>query len=125
MNNVSLVGNLTRDVELRYVGENKTPITTLGLAVNNNRSKKEETLFVDVDVWGKQAELCSEYLAKGRSIGVTGRLKQDLWEDKDTGKKRSKIIVVADNVQFLGKGGNAVQEQEEPVGAVAGEETPF
>ena len=128
MNSVNLIGNLTRDVQVRYVGENNTAIATLGIAVNVNRGKKEETLFVDVDVWGAQAENCSKYLSKGRKVGVTGRLKQDHWEDKETGQKRSKILVVADSVQFLSGGGTKDEsvgstetEQEQPTT----EETPF
>lgn len=127
MNSVNLIGNLTRDLELRYVVENKTPITTIGLAVNTRNGKKDETMFIDVDVWGKQAEVCCEYLTKGRKIGVTGRLKQDSWEDKETGKKRSKILVVADYVEFLSgqKPSDSEETPEKEVEQPTTEETPF
>lgn len=127
MNNVSLIGNLTRDLELRYVGENKTPITTIGLAVNTRFGKKEETMFIDVDVWGKQAENCCEYLSKGRKVGVTGRLKQESWEDTTTSQKRSKILIVADSVEFLSSGNKHHDDApvEESVEQPTNEETPF
>jgi single-strand DNA-binding protein len=124
-NKVILAGNLTRDVEVRKLTSG-TSVATLGLASNRNFTvngeKKEETLFVDVEVWGKTAELCGEYLSKGRNILVEGRLKLDSWEDAD-GKKRSKVLVTAESVQFLSSGkskNDDVEMKNETTG-----DTPF
>jgi len=108
MNVVCLVGNLVADPENKSFSSGAT-LTRLRLASNRKFKDKEEKLYVDVDTWGKLAELCGEYLEKGRRVGVVGRLKLDEWEDKD-GNKRSKICVVADNVQFLD--GKGVKESE-------------
>lgn len=103
-NKVILMGNLTRDPELRYT-PNGTAVATLSLAVNRrykaNDETREETDFFDIVVFGKQAENCSEYLKKGRPVLVDGRLQQRRWET-DEGQKRSKVEVVAFSVQFLG-----------------------
>ena len=103
-NKVILMGNLTRDPELRYT-PNGTAVATLSLAVNRrykvNDETREETDFFDIVVFGKQAENCSEYLQKGRPVLVDGRLQQRRWET-DEGQKRSKVEVVAFTVQFLG-----------------------
>src|SRR5450756_3238477 len=105
-NKVILMGNLTRDPELRYTPKG-TAIAKIGLAVNRvwtNEAgeKKEEVTFVDVDVFGRTAENVGQYMRKGRPIMVEGRLKLDQWDDKQTGAKRSKLGVVAETVQFLG-----------------------
>jgi len=105
-NKVILMGNLARDPELRYTPQG-TAVSDLRLAVTTVRGgrgqeRKEETVFIDVTVWDRQAENCSEYLSKGRPVLVEGRLTQDTWEDKETGQKRSKIKIVANTVQFLG-----------------------
>src|ERR1700692_4741404 len=105
-NKVILMGNLTRDPELRYTPKG-TAIAKIGLAVNRNWTsesgeKKEEVTFVDVDVFGRTAENVGQYMRKGRPILVEGRLKLDQWDDKQTGQKKSKLGVVAENVQFLG-----------------------
>ena len=105
-NKVILMGNLTRDPELRYTPKG-TAIAKIGLAVNRvwtNEAgeKKEEVTFVDVDVFGRTAENVGQYMRKGRPILVEGRLKLDQWDDKATGAKRSKLGVIADTVQFLG-----------------------
>ena len=105
-NKVILVGNLTRDPELRYTPKG-TAIAKIGLAVNRvwtNEAgeKKEEVTFVDVDVFGRTAENVGQYMRKGRPIMIEGRLKLDQWDDKATGAKRSKLGVVAETVQFLG-----------------------
>ena len=106
LNKVLLIGNLTRDPELRYI-QSGTAVLDLGLAVNRrvkgaDGTWGDEAAFIDVTVWGKQAENCAEYLSKGRSVFVEGYLKLDQWEDKKTGDKRSKLKVTADNIQFLG-----------------------
>ena len=105
-NRVILIGNLTRDPELRYTPQG-TAVADLRLAVTTVRGRsgserKEETLFIDCTVWDRQAETCSEYLAKGRPVLVEGRLIEDQWQDKETGERRSRIKVYVQNVQFLG-----------------------
>lgn len=107
-NRVILVGNLTRDPELRYIPSG-TAVTEIGLAVNDRRKGPngewiEETTFVDVTLWARTAEVASEYLSKGSSVLIEGRLKLDTWE-KD-GKKNSKLRVIGETMQMLGaKGG--------------------
>ena len=106
LNKVFLMGNLTRDPELRFI-ESGTPVAEFGMAINRNwkdpsGNSKEEVCFVDVTVWGRRAEVVNEYLRKGRPVFIEGRLKFDSWEAKDGGGKRSKLRVVADNFQFLG-----------------------
>jgi len=105
-NKVILMGNLTRDPELRYTPKG-TAIAKVGLAVNRvwtNEAgeKKEEVTFVDVDIFGRTAENVGQYMRKGRPILIEGRLKLDQWDDKQTGQKKSRLGVVADTVQFLG-----------------------
>lgn len=105
-NKVILVGNLTRDPELRYTPKG-TAIAKIGLAVNRvwtseSGEKKEEVTFVDVDVFGRTAENVAQYMRKGSPLLVEGRLRLDQWDDKQTGQKRSKLGVVAETVQFLG-----------------------
>jgi len=106
LNKVFLIGNLTRDPEIRYTPKG-TAVAEVGLAVNRQYStesgeKKEEVTFVDVEFWGRQAEVVSEYMKKGRPLFVEGRLKLDTWDDKQTGQKRSRMRVVGENFQFLG-----------------------
>ena len=105
-NKVILVGNLTRDPEVRYTPKG-TAIAKIGVAVNRvwtNEAgeKKEEVTFVDVDVFGRTAENVGQYMRKGRPILIEGRLRLDQWDDKQTGQKKSKLGVVAETVQFLG-----------------------
>lgn len=112
-NKVILAGNLTRDPELRYTPKG-TAVARITLAVNRTYSgedgqKKEEVSFVDVDVWGRQAEVIGQYMKKGRPLLVEGRLKQDTWEDKNTKQKQSKLKVVLESFSFIdgnrGEGG--------------------
>src|SRR5215208_4702060 len=105
LNKVFLMGRLTRDPELRYT-PNGAAVTDLPLAINRTYTTKdgdrrEETLFVDVTVWNRQAETCCQYLKKGRAVHVEGFLKTESWDDKTTGEKRSKTKVEAERVQFL------------------------
>jgi len=105
-NKVILMGNLTRDPELRYTPKG-TPIAKVGLAVNRvwrteAGEQREEVTFVDVDIFGRTAENVGQYMRKGRPLLVEGRLKLDQWDDKNTGQKRSRLGVVAESVQFLG-----------------------
>ena len=106
------MGNLTRDPEVRYTSGG-TAIAKLGMAINRTWTnkegqKQEETTFVDVDAFGRQAEVIGQYLKKGRPVMIEGRLKLDQWDDKQTGAKRSKLGVVLEGFQFLdsrGEGG--------------------
>ncbi len=124
LNSVLIEGNLTRDPELSYTGKG-TAVVKLGVA-NNRFFKQEdelqkETSFFDVTVWGRQAEVCEQYLKKGRGIRVVGRLKQDRWQDPE-GNPRSKVEIVAEHVEFRPerKNGNGeAQDESEPVAAEA------
>ena len=124
-NKVILVGNLTRDPELRYTPKG-TAVARITLAVNRtwkseSGESKEEVSFVDVDVWGRQAEVISQYMKKGRPLLVEGRLKQDTWEDKNTKQKQSKLKVVLESFSFIdsnrgdsGGGGSAEAPRSRP-----------
>jgi single-strand DNA-binding protein len=106
LNKVLLIGNLTRDPEVRYTSKG-TAIAKFGLAMNRvwtseTGEKKEEVTFVDVDVFGRTAESVGQYMSKGSPIFIEGRLRLDQWNDKQTGDKRSRLGVVAERVQFLG-----------------------
>ncbi len=111
-NKVILVGNLTRDPQVRYT-PGGSAVAEVGLAVNrswfdkNSNSRKEETTFVDVTLWGRTAEVASEYLTKGRSVLIEGRLQLDQWDDKESGQKRSKLKVVGENMTMLGGRGES------------------
>lgn len=105
-NKVYLIGNLTRDPELRVTPKGTT-ICQFGLAVNRqfkdeSGAMRDETTFVDIEAWGKQGETIAKYCTKGRPLFVEGRLKFDQWEDKTSGQKRSKLKVVLEGFQFLG-----------------------
>ena len=120
-NKVILMGNLTRDPELRYTPKG-TAIAKIGLAVNRvwtNEAgeKKEEVTFVDVDIFGRTAENVGQYMRKGRPILIEGRLKLDQWDDKQTGQKKSKLGVVAETVQFLGSANGGGGEGGAPAAA--------
>ena len=105
LNKVLLIGNLTRDPEVRYTPSGAA-VCEFGMAMNrtytSNNEKKEEVCYVDINVWGRQAEACNKYLQKGSSLFVEGRLHLDQWNDKETGKSRSRLRVVAERTQFLG-----------------------
>jgi single-strand DNA-binding protein len=107
LNRVFMIGNLTRDPELRYIPSG-TAVATFTIAsnrvyVSQAGEKKEEVCFVRVVVWGRRAEVCGEFLSKGSPVFVEGRLQSRSWEDQ-SGQKRSTIEVIASNVQFLGRG---------------------
>jgi single-strand DNA-binding protein len=108
-NKVILLGNVTRDIEVKYT-TGGTAVAEIGMAVNrtwfdkNANQKKEEVTFIDVTLWGRTAEVAGEYLAKGRPVLIEGRLQLDTWDDRDTGKKRSKLKVVGESMQLLGGG---------------------
>ncbi len=112
VNRVILIGNLGKDPEVRYTAGGQA-VATLRIATSRSWTdkasgqRKEETEWHDVEVWGKQAEQCGEYLAKGRQVYVEGRLKTDKWQDKASGQDRYKVKVVAESVRFLGGGAGA------------------
>jgi single-strand DNA-binding protein len=111
LNKVMLMGNITRDIELRYTPKG-TAVADIGLAVNRVRTGEsgeriEETTFVDVTLWGRTAEVAHQYAGKGHPLFVEGRLHMDTWVDKTTGGNRSKLKVVADNIQLMGTRGGA------------------
>ena len=117
-NKVILLGNLTRDPEVRYTPKGSA-VAEIGLAVNRvytteGGEKREETTFVDVTLWGRTAEIAGEYLKKGRPVLIEGRLQLDTWDDKTSGQKRSKLKVVGEGLQLLGArpsgGGGEVEE---------------
>ena len=115
LNKVFLMGNLTRDPELRYTPSG-TAVATLGLAVNReyrdkNGEIQKEVCYIDVDVWARQAELCSEHLHKGSPVHVEGRLQYDTWENSE-GERRSKHKVRADRVQFLSRSSHHDNEEQ-------------
>jgi single-strand DNA-binding protein len=106
INRVMLMGNVTRDPEVKFTPKG-TAVTDVGLAVNRQYTnpsgeKVEETVFVDVEIWGRTAEVAGEYAKKGRPVLIEGRLRMDTWEDKASGQKRSKLKVVCENLHLLG-----------------------
>jgi single-strand DNA-binding protein len=108
LNKVMLIGNLTRDPELRVTPKG-TAICTFSIAVNrkfkdDSGGEREEVTYVDIEAWGKSGENISKYVTKGRPLFVEGRLRLDQWEDKNTKEKRSRMKVVLENFQFLGGG---------------------
>ena len=112
-NKVMLMGNLTRDIELRHTSGN-TAVAKIGIAVNRkyrvgegeNREMREEVTFVECEAWGRTAETMSQYLHKGKPVFIEGRLKLDQWQDKD-GNNRSKLLVVVENFQFVDSRGDS------------------
>lgn len=138
MNSVTLTGNLTRDVEVRYTAGG-TAVTDITVAVNDRKKVGDQwqdvATFVDVTLWGKTAENAGQYLSKGKKVGIVGKLAQDQWEDKQTGAKRSKLKVIADTVEFLSapRGPedqrppteNYGEEPQTPPLTESGEDVPF
>jgi single-strand DNA-binding protein len=105
LNRVLLIGNVTRDPELRYTPKG-TPVAEIGVAINRiytaaDQQKQQEVTFVDVELWARLAEVAAQYLKKGRSVFVEGRLQLKSWDDKKSGQKRSRMIVVGESLQFL------------------------
>lgn len=107
LNKVMLIGNLTADPEVRQTPRGNS-LTELRLAVNrvssgpNEGERREETTFLDVTCWGRTGEVAAQYLSKGRPVFIEGRLQMDTWEDKQTGQRRSRIRIIAENLQLLG-----------------------
>lgn len=134
LNKVFLIGNLTRDPELRYIPSGSA-VTTFTVAVNRvyiqQGEKKEEVSYIKVVVWAKMAETCGEYLSKGSPVFVEGRIQSRSWETPQ-GEKRSAVEVIAERVQFLGRAKGSKQEggaETEPAdtqtNAPSGEDAPF
>jgi single-strand DNA-binding protein len=120
-NKVILVGNLTRDPEIRYTPKGSA-VADIALAVNRNYTletgeKREEVTYVDVVLWARLAEIAGEYLKKGRSVLIEGRLQMDTWDDKQSGQKRTKIRVVGETMQMLGSRPGAGGDADEGGGA--------
>ena len=116
LNKVMIMGNVTRDVELRYTPKG-TAVADIGLACNrirtgDNGEKIEEVTFIDVTLWGRTAEIVHQYSGKGRPLFVEGRLHLDSWDDKTSGQKRTKLKVVAENIQLLNSGGGGGQPSQ-------------
>jgi len=139
-NRVILVGNLTKDPQVRYT-PGGTAVTDVGLAINRvwfdkqTNTRKEDVTFVEVTLWGRQAEVAGEYLAKGRSVLIEGRLQLDQWEDRETGQKRSKLKVVGEQMTMLGSrsdgqhsgggsGGGDYAEESQNAPQASGTEAP-
>jgi single-strand DNA-binding protein len=117
-NKVILLGNLTRDPEVRYTPKGSA-VCDLGLAVNrvytlDTGEKREEVTYIDVTLWSRLAEIAGEYLKKGRPVFIEGRLQLDTWDDKQSGQKRSKLRVIGESMQLLGSrpGGGAASDAE-------------
>jgi single-strand DNA-binding protein len=133
-NKVILLGNLTRDPEVRYTPKGSA-VCDLGLAVNrqytlDNGEKREEVTFVDVVLWARLAEIAGEYLKKGRPVFIEGRLQLDTWDDKTSGQKRSKLRVIGETMQLLGSrpggssGGAEAADEERPARSSAKPSAP-
>lgn len=106
VNKVILIGNVTRSIEVKFTPKG-TAVAATSLAINraykdDSGQKHEETTFVDVELWGRLAEIVGEYVKKGNPLYIEGRLKQESWEEKETGKKRTRLKVVAESLQLLG-----------------------
>ena len=104
INALTIVGRLTKDVELSFTSNNNTALAKFSIAVNEFKGggKPDEVSYFDVTVWGKMAEICNQYIGKGKQVVINGRLKQDTWKDKTSGDNRSKVTIIAQNVQFVG-----------------------
>lgn len=127
LNKVMLIGNLTRDPEIKYTPKG-TAVAEIAIAINRNYTgadgqKKEEVTFIDVTLWERLAEIAGEYLKKGRPVFIEGRLQLDTWDDKATGQKRSRLRVRAESMQLLGSreggggGGGAPGPRDEDEGS--------
>lgn len=118
LNKVMIIGNVTRDPELKYTPKG-TAVTDLGIAINRNYTntageKVEEVTYVDIELWGRLAEIAGEYAKKGKPVYIEGRLKIESWEDKETQKKRQRLKVIGEGLQLLGSNpGRTPQEPDE------------
>ena len=110
MNKVELIGRLTNDPVLRYTTQN-TPVASYSIAVNTGYGEKQETLFINVATWGKSAEFISQYIKKGQTVAITGRLKNNSYEDKE-GHKHNSIVVVTEEIEAVGNRKEQPKEQK-------------
>ncbi len=132
-NKVILLGNLTRDIELRHTQSNQA-VANFSIAVNRQWKDQsgqthEEATFVDCESWGRQAEVMHQYLGKGREVMIEGRLRMDRWQDKQSGANRSKLVVVVESFQFIGgrgesAGGGAIETTRSHPAPGAGSSAP-
>ena len=132
-NKVILLGNLTRDIELRHTQSNQA-VANFSIAVNRQWKDQsgqthEEATFVDCESWGRQAEVMHQYLGKGREVMIEGRLRMDRWQDKQSGANRSKLVVVVESFQFIGGrgesgGGAAIETSRSRPASGAGSSAP-
>jgi len=121
LNRVLLIGNLTRDPEVRYTPKG-TAVADISLAINRflqseDGERKEEVTYVDVTLWARLAEISGEYLKKGKPVFIEGRLQLDTWDDKQTGQKRSRLRVIAESMQLLGARDNGSRPADRTQGA--------
>lgn len=127
INRVNLVGRLTRDAQMKYTGGGMA-ICEFSLAINNRRKQGDdwvdEANFFDITVFGRQGEAIQRYLTKGKQVGIDGRLKQDRWQDKESGQNRSKISIIADNVMLLGGGEGGGSSSGSAPGGYGGPSAP-
>jgi single-strand DNA-binding protein len=128
LNRVLLIGNLTRDPEIRYTPQG-VAVADISLAINrfttnSEGEKKEEVTFVDVTLWNRVAEIAKDYLKKGKPVFIEGRLRLDTWDDKQTGQKRSRLRVVADGMQLLGSKENNGPAPDRPHGTATAPRQP-
>jgi len=126
MNNISIIGNMTKDPELRFSGDGK-PITKFSVGVQDGYGDKKHTSFFDVTVFGRQAEAVNEYCFKGSKVGVSGSLRQSRWDSQD-GTKRSRVEIVAMKVDFLSSKGTGTDNKPAPsseYGEVTENDIPF
>lgn len=129
-NKCILIGNVTRDPELKFLPAG-TAVTDIGLAINDKRKGAndqwiEETTFLDITLFGRQAEVCNEFCHKGSPVLIEGRLKLDSWQDKESGQKRSKLKVIGERMQMLGSRDKPQTTQQEPQRAQGGGDgSPF
>lgn len=137
VNKVILIGNVTREIEVKRTTKG-TAVASTSLAINRSfrdesGQKHEETTFVDVELWGRLAEVAGEYAGKGSPLYVEGRLKQDVWEEKESGKKRQRLKVVVESLQLLGRRNKTEREERgdspepvaRPAAAEEGDDIPF
>ena len=114
MNSINIIGRLTRDIELNHVGQNQTAMINFSIAFSTGYGDNEKSCFVNVQAWQKKAEVISQYFKKGSRIGITGELVQDSWEDKQTGKKQSKLYIKLNDFDFIdSKNNNQSQHHQQ------------
>lgn len=123
MNNVSFVGNAGSDPDITDV--NDTKVAKITMAIKDFNKGQEDTIWMTVEAWGRQAEVLKQYVKKGDEFGVVGKMRQDKWADKTTGKEQVKLKVTADRIELLRNGGKRAQAETAAPAAVAGDGMPF